>query len=198
MKAIKSIYLALILVLAVTIISCDSGDDPKPEKTSNPTTGGDGMGGGDTSGGDTGGGTTATAAPDFSLQNLSGETVSLSALKGKVVVLFFFGNSCPACKASAPSVQSKLANAYSSNDKVVVLGLDQWDGTKSAVQGFKNSTGVDFDLLLNASSAASSFSTTYDRLVVVDKEGFIRFKGSRAASSDANDAKDTVETYLNN
>lgn len=73
------------------------------------------------------------------------------------------------------------------------MGLDQWNGNTSAVQGFKDATNVTFPLLKNASSVASSYGTTYDRLLIIDKEGKIHFKGTQLANKDI----DTVVTKVN-
>ncbi|MGQ1787278.1 peroxiredoxin family protein [Saccharicrinis sp. GN24d3] len=190
---VSRLLISVFVISSLAFYACDDGNNPMSDSNTNPT---DNNNDGDMND-DGSNNNGATLAPDFSLQNLNDETVTLSAYKGKVVVLFFFGNTCPSCIASAPSVQSKLANAYSANGNVIIVGIDQWDGTKASVEGFKNSTGVDFPLLLKGSSVASKFETTYDRLIVVDKEGYIRFKGSRGAGSDADSAKSTVETYLN-
>jgi len=137
-----------------------------------------------------------TAAPDFSLTALDGSSVSLSDYDNKVLVMFFFGNSCPSCKAAAPGVQSKIADAYASNSNVQVIGLDQWDGNSSSVQGFKNTTNVTFPLLLKASSVASKYNTTYDRLIVVDQQGNIKFKGTQGASKDIDNTLSTISNLL--
>ena len=136
------------------------------------------------------------SAPDFTLKDLSGNEVMLSDFDKKVLVLFFFGNACPACKAAGPSIQSKLANAYASNADFSILGLDQWDGNEAAVQSFKNTSGVNFPLLLKASATARSYATTFDRIVVVDKEGNIRFNGTRSAAKDVDAAAAVVKEYL--
>lgn len=135
-------------------------------------------------------------ATDFSLKDLSGNTVKLSDYKNKVVVLFFFGNTCPSCKSVGPTIQSKLANAYAKNTDFVILGLDQWDGDKSSVTAFKNITGITFPLLLDASSTSDDYKTVYDRLIVIDKSGFIRFRGTQVAANDLNQAISTVDQYL--
>lgn len=139
---------------------------------------------------------TANKAPDFSLNSSDGNQVKLSDFSGKVVVIFFFGNSCPSCKAAAPSIQSKLAAPYSSNSSYQILGLDQWDGNSASVQSFKIVTGVSFPLLLTASSVATNYKTTYDRLVVIDKSGNIVFSGKQGASSDVDAVKAKVDELL--
>ncbi len=198
MKTTKLFLIPLLLLFLIGFSSCDEDNSPEPDNDSMMDMKDDSNDGDmddNDDGNNDGGNNNANQAPDFSLKSLNDETVKLSDYKGKVVVLFFFGNSCPSCKAIAPDIQSKIANSYSS-DKVVVLGIDQWNGTKSSVQGFKNSTGVSFTLLLNGSSVASDYSTTYDRLIVVDKEGNIQFKGTRVANSDLNSAKETVDKFI--
>lgn len=43
-------------------------------------------------------------APDFSFATLEGETISNSALRGKVVLLDFWGTWCPPCRESVPTL----------------------------------------------------------------------------------------------
>ena len=131
-------------------------------------------------------------APGFTLKSTTGADVSLSNFSNKVVVLFFFGNNCPSCKAAGPNVESMLVTPYASRTDYAILGLDQWDGNTASVVAFKTVTNVSFPLLLNASSVASAYKTTYDRIVVIDKAGNIAFKGNQSASSDIAAAKAKV------
>ena len=73
--------------------------------------------------------------------------------------------------------------------------MDQWDGNASSVRSFKTTTGINFPLLLTASPVATSYKTTYDRIVVIDKTGYVRFTGSQNVSSDLAAAKAIVEQY---
>jgi peroxiredoxin len=136
-------------------------------------------------------------APAFSLKSLDGANVSLSDFSNKVVVLFFFGNNCPSCKAAAPSVESMLAEPFASSTDYMLLGLDQWDGNAASVQAFKSATNVTFPLLLNASGVAADYKTTFDRIVVIDKSGKIVFSGKQSAATDIAAAKAKVMELVN-
>lgn len=135
-------------------------------------------------------------APDFKLNSLENGEVKLADHLGKAIVLFFFGNNCPSCKAAAPNIESMLSAPFKDNDKYLILGLDTWNGNANSLQAFKTSTGVTFPLLLNASSVATAYGTTYDRIVVIDKDGNVAFKGSRGAANDVAAVKEKVEEIL--
>ena len=177
-QLMTSITIVAFFSIIIVLFSSCSGDDSSTSPTPTPTPG------------------ATTKAPDFSLSSTDGTQVKLSNYTGKVVVIFFFGNSCPSCKAAGPSIQSKLAAPYASNSNYQILGLDQWDGNTASVQSFRTVTGVSFPLLLNASSVAASYKTTYDRLVVIDKSGNIAYSGTQGAGADVDTVKAKVDELL--
>jgi peroxiredoxin len=136
------------------------------------------------------------SAPDFSLTDLSENTVTLSQYKGKVIALFFLGYACPSCIAVGPDIESQIQDIYGANNNFVLLGLDQWDGNKAGVESFKSQTGATFTLLQKASGTAASYKTTYDRLIIVDQEGKISFKGTNLVSSDMDAAISNINSLL--
>ncbi len=140
--------------------------------------------------------TLKTIAKDFKLKTLSGDSLGLADMTNKVVVMFFFGYSCSYCKASAPEIQSNLVSPYASRTDYLVAGLDMWNGTTSAVDAFRSSTGLSSPILLNASGVAGDYGTTNDRLIVVDKMGYIRFKGNQSAIKDIDAARVKVNELL--
>ena len=172
--------ISLLISILFVLNACSSGGDTAANPTPTPTPTPSG-----------------TTAPAFTLTSLNNTQVKLSDYSNKVVVLFFFGNTCPSCKAIAPSIESKLVTPFASKTDYQILGLDQWDGNSSSVQGFKTTTGVSFPLLLNASAVAAAYKTTYDRLVIIGKDGKIVFTGSQGAAGDLDAVKLKVETLLN-
>ncbi|HLF36309.1 MAG TPA: TlpA disulfide reductase family protein, partial [Anaerolineales bacterium] len=64
-------------------------------------------------------------APDFSLATFSGEQVSLSALRGQVVVINFWASWCPPCREEAAYLESTW-RAYR-DQGVVFIGVDYAD-----------------------------------------------------------------------
>lgn len=58
-------------------------------------------------------------APDFTLKDLSGSSVSLSSFRGKVVLINFWASWCPPCREEMPSLD-RLYNAYKSKGLVVL------------------------------------------------------------------------------
>lgn len=137
-------------------------------------------------------------APDFTLKNLSDQNFTLSNQKGNIVFIFFIGYACPYCLASSPDVKSKIVNVFSGNPKFEVVLIDTWDGSKTAVQSFKNSTGINAIYLQQGGKVSSNWNITYDRLSVVDEKGKIIFKGNQSAGSDADEVMDIIQNALSN
>jgi len=137
-------------------------------------------------------------APDFSLKDLNEKEYKLSDNRGKVILVFLVGHNCTLCLASAPTIKSELTDALSSNADFQALVIDVWNGSKTSVENFKNSTNINATYLQKGSTVASGWSSTKDRLIVIDAEGKMVFKGSSAAKSDADDAKSAIQTALNN
>ncbi len=91
-------------------------------------------------------------APDFELTSDSGETVKLSALRGKPVVLYFYPkDDTPGCTAQACGIR----DAYGEFEQAgaVVLGVSP-DSESSHVK-FKEKYGLPFTLLADADHAVA-------------------------------------------
>jgi len=115
-------------------------------------------------------------APDFTLQTVAGESVTLSDFMANgptPVVLNFWATWCPPCRAEMPALQA-VAQAYREQG-VRVLGVNQAEEPNQVV-GFMQTLGLDFPVLLDRDAAVSqlyrvrSLPTTF----FIDREGVIR------------------------
>ena len=117
-----------------------------------------------------------TPAPDFTLSDLQGQKVSLSAYRGKVVLLNFWSTTCPPCVAEIPSLVSLQRELKGQG--LVVLGI-ALDPTEKPVRELVSRLKVDYPTLMD--SAKDVYFDTYGLFgqpvsVIVDRSGVVREK----------------------
>jgi hypothetical protein len=86
-----------------------------------------------------------SAAPDFTLPVLGGGEASLSALKGKVVVVNFWATWCPPCLVEMP-VLNEIYAAYR-DQGVEVLGLSLDEEGLPVTKPFVEKLGVTYPIV---------------------------------------------------
>ena len=74
-------------------------------------------------------------APDVSAEDLNGETFKLSDHRGKVVLLFFWGDWCPYCRHSFPYLK-ELGLKMEGRD-FVILGVNNDPAKSEALRGLQ-------------------------------------------------------------
>ncbi|MDX8288483.1 TlpA disulfide reductase family protein [Metabacillus indicus] len=129
--------------------------------------------------------------PEFEMETLSGETVTLDDVKGKKVMVNFWATWCPPCEAEMPEMQ-KLQDEH--QDELVVLAVNMTNAEKSRkdVEEFIAERNLTFPVALDKDGRVSiqyevySYPTTY----FLDEEGSI-LNISRGAMT-----KETMEKLL--
>ena len=117
----------------------------------------------------------AGQAPDFSLYNSKGQTVTLSEQRGKVIVLDFWASWCPPCRAAMPAMD-RIYDTYKDRG-VIVYGINVNDNT-DPIQ-FMYKMGVDYPLLVNGEPAAATYKVEgIPTLVVIGTDGDILYRDS--------------------
>ena len=87
------------------------------------------------------------AAPDFTLSDLTGKPVSLSALRGKVVIVNFWATWCPPCRAEMPSME--LLHRELGDQGLVLLAVNIEKDGRQAVSKFLAASPHSFPVLLD-------------------------------------------------
>lgn len=115
----------------------------------------------------------AAMAHDFSLKDLNGNTVTLSSLKGKVVLLAFWASWCDPCIEELPELQ-KFARAHQDKGvELLAINLNRFS-ERTMLGPFLESRNLDLNVLLRDDEQLSSYSTeTIPALYVIDREGRI-------------------------
>lgn len=112
-------------------------------------------------------------ANDFELENLNGDKVRLSDLRGKVVVVNFWATWCIPCVEEMPSFQ-EIQDQF---PDFVMIGIDQKEGT-DLVKTFLEGKGINYQILLDHNGKVSGSYKVFmlPTTFFVDAEGMIRFR----------------------
>lgn len=94
------------------------------------------------------------AAPDFTLRDLDGEPVSLSALRGQAVVVNFWASWCPPCRAEMPALQ-RVYQQTRERGLVLLAVHTTYQDSAAAAAAFVGELGLDFPILFDESGAVS-------------------------------------------
>lgn len=115
-----------------------------------------------------------TVAPDFTLQNLQGETVRLSDLRGQVVLLNFWATWCLPCIAEMPDLNA-LHTRYGQPYGFTVLAVNQKEVAQT-VQAFVDAHGLIFPVVLDSDGVAlKRFNVrAMPMSLIIDRDGNIR------------------------
>jgi peroxiredoxin len=125
-------------------------------------------------------------APEFELAGPDGAKVSLSSLKGSVVVLDFWGTWNAASKRMLPSLQAIYENHHGRGVKVLALAVREADPQNAAA--FFKTNKLTFNLLLNADETAKLYKVqSFPRYFVIGKGGQIVYAAGSEATIEAID-----------
>ena len=121
------------------------------------------------------------AAPDFEVETFDGDTLRLSDLNGKVVVLNFWASWCPPCRWEMPFFET-MWQEYG-DQGVVFVGIAMSD-TLENVKAFAEEAGVTYPVALDTTTEIArdyevlTLPTTY----FIGKDGNIERKLTSAAN----------------
>jgi peroxiredoxin len=130
-------------------------------------------------------------APDFTLQDIDGNTHRLSDYRGKVVVINFWATWCPPCREEMPAMQR--AWEIIQKEDMVMLGINLGED-EDTIFAFTANYPVEFPLLMDEDSSATrewpvaGLPTTY----IVDPDGNVAFRAVGGRAWDAPEILDRL------
>jgi len=129
-------------------------------------------------------------APDFTLQTVHGESITLSAFRGKIVVVNFWLTDCIGCTDELPHMQAVFDKWPDGELMVLAINVTE---SAAIVKEFVDSQGFTFPILLDRNGQVSmdygglGVPTTF----FIDRKGIVR-----AIKHDAFLSPDEIESTV--
>jgi cytochrome c biogenesis protein CcmG, thiol:disulfide interchange protein DsbE len=113
-------------------------------------------------------------APDFQLQTLDGQSLKVSDLRGRVVLINFWATWCGPCRQEMPLLQDYL-NRY--GERLAVLAVND-DEAPEPVRSFVEALKLHLPVLLDPGSKVTQLYRVrgFPTSVFVDPQGIIRYQ----------------------
>ncbi|MFD0958903.1 TlpA family protein disulfide reductase [Paenibacillus chungangensis] len=112
-------------------------------------------------------------APDFQLQDTSGQSVQLSDYRGQKIILNFWATWCPPCRAEMPHMEK----VYNEHEDAVVLGVNLTHTEKNSgdIDAFVQDFGLTFPIVFDSEGDVSDIYrvTAYPTTYMIDQNGII-------------------------
>ena len=112
-----------------------------------------------------------SVAPDFSALDIYGkQTVTLSAYRGKVVLINFWATWCPPCRQEIPDL---VALQKENADKLVIIGISLDQEGPQVVQDFAQKNGITYPMIMATEKVVGDYGgiSAIPTSFVLDKSG---------------------------
>ncbi len=137
-------------------------------------------------------------APDVTLPMINGDTIQLSDLQDKIIVLQFTASWCPVCRKEMPHLEKEVWQRFKDNN-FILIGVD-YDEPLAKVIAFKKQMKVTYPFSLDpdadifAKFARKKAGVT--RNIVIDKTGTIVYLTRLYDTKEFNGMVNKIEELL--
>jgi peroxiredoxin len=119
---------------------------------------------------------TGDPAPDFTMELPDGSAVTLSSLRGKVVMLQFTASWCGVCRREMPHIESRIRQRHKNNPEFALYGIDREEPAEK-IRQFVKATGVTYPVGMDLDAGIFGLYAEKDagitRNVIIDRDGKI-------------------------
>ncbi|MEW5872591.1 MAG: redoxin domain-containing protein [Chloroflexota bacterium] len=118
---------------------------------------------------------TGFMAPDFTLESSTGETITLSDLRGRPVLVNLWASWCPPCRAEMPAMLRVYQDYKAQGFTLLAVNAANQDSSTAALD-FAQELGLDFPILFDSQGSVaqqyqiSALPTSF----FIDAHGIIR------------------------
>ncbi len=114
---------------------------------------------------------------DFTTTDVVEQPLSLTALKGKIVIVDFWGTWCPPCRAEIPAF-IKLKEKYAADIEIVGLAYERGEAEKAVTQvvEYGQKTGINYPCAIGDEATQDMVPEFrgYPTTLFIDREGKVR------------------------
>ena len=115
-------------------------------------------------------------APDFEMKLPNGESVTLSSLRGKVIMLQFTASWCGVCRKEMPHIEKEIWTKHKNNPNFMLYGIDREEPIEK-INELIEKTGVTYPIGLDPDAGIFTLFAKKEagitRNVIIDKDGKI-------------------------
>ncbi|MFA6031089.1 MAG: TlpA disulfide reductase family protein [Elusimicrobiota bacterium] len=112
-------------------------------------------------------------APDFRLSDLAGRPISLSDLRGRVVLVDFWATWCGTCAEEIPALKDLYGRYRGAEFELLAAAVDQGDSSEVAL--FARSNGLPYPVLLADYATARAYGVSgIPTKYLIDRAGVVR------------------------
>jgi len=115
-----------------------------------------------------------TVAPDFSLPTYDGGTVTLSQLRGKVVMINFWATWCPPCRTEKPTMET-LYQKFRERGDFELLAVNVEEDARQALASYLARTPYSFPIPLDSQGQVQKLYQVFrfPESFIIDRNGIV-------------------------
>jgi peroxiredoxin len=115
-------------------------------------------------------------APDFTLQAVDGRTVTLSSLRGKIVMVHFWATWCPPCVDEIPTLDRLYRDMFGKDFELLAVSVDENGAT--GIVPFVQRNRLVLPVLLDPDHAVAKRYGTFKfpETYILDRNGTVKYK----------------------
>jgi peroxiredoxin len=135
-------------------------------------------------------------APNFQLRDLDGRMVTLSQLRGKIILLNFWATWCGPCRVEMPAMEQLYRTFPRKEFEILAVSTDPQGAV--VTRPFQQEMGFTFPILHDSEYRVGLTygARTLPMTFMVDRQGVIRQKIFGARDWDSPEARELIQTLL--